>query len=96
MNDRLFVFLFTAAAFFGAVALFSGTPVQANTVGLMSIETLAQMLDSPDVVILDVRTGRDWKSSIKKIKGAHRAAPGQFSDWSTTYAKDKKIVLYCA
>lgn len=96
MNYKLFVFLFAAATFFGAGTLFSATSAHASTVELMSIETLAQILDNPDVVILDVRTGRDWKSSTKKIQGAQRAEPGDFSIWSTKYAKDKKIVLYCA
>lgn len=96
MNDRLFAYLFAVAAFLGAGTLLSATPSQANTVKIMSIESLAQMLDNPEVIILDVRTGRDWKSSTKKIKGALRADPGKFSSWSTTYAKFKTIVLYCA
>jgi predicted sulfurtransferase len=96
MKNRLFVYLIAAAAFLCVGALFLATPAQANTAKIMSIESLAQMLDNPNVVILDVRTGRDWKSSTKKIKGALRADPGNFSGWSTTYAKDKTIVLYCA
>lgn len=80
-----------------AVGMLSVLPsASASSVGLMPIETLAQMLGNPDLVILDVRTGRDWTSSAKKIKGAKRAAPGDFATWSGQYAKDKKIVLYCA
>lgn len=96
MKNRLFAYLIAAAAFLGVGTLFLATPAQANMVKIMSIESLAQMLDNPDVIILDVRTGRDWKSSTKKIKGALRADPGNFASWSTTYAKDKTIVLYCA
>jgi rhodanese-related sulfurtransferase len=77
-------------------AQFLTAPAHADTVKIMSIESLAGMLDNPDLVVLDVRTGRDWKSSTKKIKGALRADPGNFADWSTTYPKGKTIVLYCA
>jgi len=72
------------------------TPASAGTIPVMTKETLAPMLDDPNVVILDVRAGRDWKSSEFKIKGAQRANPSDFADWGATYAKDKKLVLYCA
>jgi hypothetical protein len=71
-------------------------PASAGSIPLMSKETLAPILDDPTVVILDVRAGRDWKSSEFKIKGAKRANPSDFADWGSTYAKDKKLVLYCA
>jgi nucleosome binding factor SPN SPT16 subunit len=96
MKNRLFAFPIAAVAFIFLGAQFLTAPAYADTVKIMSIESLAQMLDNPNVVILDVRTGRDWKSSTKKIIGALRADPGNFSGWSTTYAKDKTIVLYCA
>jgi predicted sulfurtransferase len=96
MKNRLFAYLMAAAAFLCAGIPFLATSAQANTVNIMSIESLARMLDNPDLVVLDVRTGRDWKSSTKKIKGALRADPGSFADWSKTYAKNKTIVLYCA
>ena len=59
-------------------------------------EELKAQLDSSDVMILDVRKGKDWKSSEFKIKGAKRADPGEFDNWAETYPKDKKFVLYCA
>jgi predicted sulfurtransferase len=71
-------------------------PASAGSIPLMTKEALAPMLDDPNVVILDVRAGRDWKSSEFKIKGAQRANPSDFADWGSTYAKDKKLVLYCA
>lgn len=59
-------------------------------------EELKGQLGNPDIMILDVRTGKDWKSSEFKIKGAVRANPNEFDKWAETYPKDKKFVLYCA
>jgi len=65
-------------------------------VATITKEELKAQLDSSDVTILDVRTGKDWKSSEFKIKGAVRANPNEFDKWAETYPKDKKFVLYCA
>jgi rhodanese-related sulfurtransferase len=62
----------------------------------MTKEELKTQLDSPDIVILDVRTGGDWKTSEFKIKGAVRANPQEFDKWADVYPKNKKLVLYCA
>ena len=62
----------------------------------MDKETLKSMLGSPDLVILDVRAGKDWGSSELKIQDAIRAAGKDFDTWSTQYSKDKTLVLYCA
>jgi len=82
------------------VVLFSAVLVasaaQAAEVGLLTKEALKPMLDNPDVVVLDVRTGRDWSSSEFKVKGAVRAEPGDFDQWSAGLEKGKKLVLYCA
>ena len=64
--------------------------------GTITKEELKAQLGSPDIMILDVRTGKDWKSSEFKIKGAVRANPNDFDKWAETYPKDKKFVLYCA
>lgn len=73
------------------------TTVQAqSSVPLMSKEELKGMLGNPDLIILDTRGGRDWKSSEYKIKDAVRADPSKFGSWKNTYGKDKKLVLYCA
>ncbi len=57
---------------------------------------LKAMLGSPELVVLDVRTGRDWSSSEFKIKGAVRAAARDFATWSQTHTPDQTLVLYCA
>ena len=62
----------------------------------MSTEQLKALLDSPDLVLLDVRTEKDWKKSDKKIFGAVRVDPREVDSWAGDYSKDQKIVLYCA
>lgn len=49
-----------------------------------------------DLVILDVRSGRDWSASEVKITGAVRANGDDFDNWANSYPKEKTIVLYCA
>jgi len=62
----------------------------------MTKEELKEMLDSPDLVVMDVRTGRDWTSSEHKIQGALREDPRKLDEWAGKYDKGKTIVLYCA
>lgn len=70
--------------------------VAAEEVPRMTKDRLKTMLDDPNVVILDVRAGRDWKESERKIKGSIRENPKRFESWAHTYSKDNTIVLYCA
>ena len=62
----------------------------------MTKEELKAMLDNTDLVLLDVRTGKDWTGSEKKIQGALREDPGKLDEWAGKYDKGKTIVLYCA
>ena len=71
-------------------------PVIAENVPTMSKDELKSQLDSGKVVVLDVRSGRDWGSSEFKIKGAVRAPGGELKKWSGDYKKDQTLVLYCA
>lgn len=61
----------------------------------MSKDELRAQLNNPDVVVIDVRSGQDWKSSEFKIKGAKRENPDNVS-WAGKYKKTTTIVLYCA
>ena len=70
------------------------TDALAKDVQKMTKEELKGMLDSPDLIILDVRTGRDWDSSEFKIQGSIRAKPGDFAKWAPTHPKEKTLVLY--
>jgi predicted sulfurtransferase len=80
---------FTSMALFAKVAM-------ADEVPRMSKEELRAMLDNPGVVIIDVRSSKDWEASQSKIKGAVREEPRQAKSWADKYDKDKTYVLYCA
>ncbi len=62
----------------------------------ISKEELKEMPGNPDLLIVDVRKGTDWKASEFKIKGAVREDPKQVSSWMDKYPKDKTLVFYCA
>jgi hypothetical protein len=70
--------------------------VAAEEVPRMTKDELKTMLDDPNVVILDVRVGRDWKGSERKMKGSIRENPKRFESWAHKYPKDMTLVLYCA
>ena len=57
---------------------------------------LKAKLGSPDLVLIDVRSGDDWESSGEKISGAVRMDPATVDAWAATLPKDKEIILYCA
>ncbi len=61
----------------------------------MTKEELQSKRVDTNVVVVDTRSGRDWKSSEFKIKGAVR--PGNdIVQWAKSYDKDTVFVLYCA
>jgi cell division protein YceG involved in septum cleavage len=60
----------------------------------MTKETLKPMLDSSDIVVVDVRLGSDWRESDYKIRNAVRVHPGEVESWASRYRKDKTIVFY--
>jgi rhodanese-related sulfurtransferase len=59
-------------------------------------EELRTWIDKGDVIVVDVRIGRDWKSSEYKIHTAVREDPDHAASWAKKYDKDKTLVLYCA
>ena len=94
MKERLSRVL-TVLLVLASMALFAKAAV-ADEVSRMTKEELRAMLGNPDVVIIDVRTGKDWKASQSKIKGAVREEPKKAKAWADNYDKDKTYVLYCA
>ena len=71
------------------------TPLFASSVPIMDTDELKSLLGSKELVILDVRQGRDWSTSEFKIKDALRVDDGDLSV-AKNYPKDNTIVLYCA
>ena len=62
----------------------------------ITTEELKQRLGNPEIVIVDVRSGSDWKGSERKIAGAVREETNDVGGWEKRYAKDKPMILYCA
>ncbi|MGQ4807034.1 hypothetical protein NKDENANG_00372 [Candidatus Entotheonellaceae bacterium PAL068K] len=78
------------------VSLFAPMTMAQSTVNLMTTEELKARLDDPDVLVVDVRLGRDWSDSDLKIKGAIRVELRAIASLADTYDKDKTFVFYCA
>lgn len=69
--------------------------VSAGEVPRMTKEELKGLIGNPDVIVIDMRLGKDWDASEFKIKGAIRERTGDIS-WANKYPKDRTLVLYCA
>lgn len=92
---------FTLTSFLLAGFIFAfgmAQPLQAQDIfARISPEDVLTMLDRPDVVILDVRTGASWDLATTKISGAIRESPDVAIDtWIGKYVKYKTYVLYCS
>ena len=81
--------------FFLGIGMYVTSAMSAD-VPRMTKDELKALLGNPDLVILDLRLGRDWKDSDLKIKGAVREEPDDIESWANKYSKDKILVLYCA
>lgn len=62
----------------------------------ISKEEVKAKLGSPNVILLDVRTGNAWDNSGEKIVGSLRMNPKEVDTWSETLVKGKEIILYCS
>ncbi|HEB01769.1 MAG TPA: hypothetical protein ENI12_00890 [Nitrospirae bacterium] len=67
---------------------------QRGNVELVTKEQLLKMMNEndPELIILDVRKGTDWRASQFMIKGAIRLDLNKIS--TIKYPKDKKLVFY--
>lgn len=92
---RRLILIFVAA--FSAMALLTGMSKapSAEQVPRITVEELRSELGSPDLVVIDVRSDRDWRRSDKKITGAIREDSSRLKAWAGQYAKEKKLILYC-
>jgi hypothetical protein len=55
---------------------------------------LKDSLGNNNVIVIDVRQGRDWKSSKYKIKGAIRLEPNDPKVSDIPLPKDKTLIFY--
>ena len=87
------IFMVTLA--FGAMGMLI-TTVLAEEVPRITKEELKEIMASPDVVIVDMRVGKDWTASEFKIEGAVRGDPSDLGSWMSQHSKEKTLVFYCA
>ena len=75
--------------------LLTGLNVFADSVPRMSVDELNSRLGTEEIVVLDVRSGRDWNAANTRITGSERVNPGEVSQWAENFPKGKTLVLYC-
>jgi rhodanese-related sulfurtransferase len=92
MKKRLFIATLIIFLMVGVSTVFA----KSMDAPRMTKDELMAMLGNPDLVIIDVRYGKDWTESDVKIKGAVREDPEAFDSWAKKYPKDKTLVFYCA
>jgi len=80
---------------FLSLSFLLATPIFGASVPTMDKNKLKSLLGTDNLVILDVRTGRDWNSSELKIKDSIRMDGFDYS-FVKQYPKDTTLVLYCA
>jgi rhodanese-related sulfurtransferase len=88
-------FSLVAAIVVCAIVFWGLAPAIGSDAPRITKEDLQKDMNDGTAIVIDVRTGRDWNNTEKKIKGAVRQEPGAVKDWAGQYAKDQKIVLYC-
>ena len=95
MKGRL-VRILTLGLSVATMGLFAMAAMAGDDAPRMTKEELKAILSDPDLIILDVRTSKDWESSERKIAGAVREEPREFRSWANKYSTEKTLVLYCA
>lgn len=76
-------------------SLFLASPLVAGSVQIMDKDELKTLLGSENLVVLDVRLGKDWSSSEFKVQDAIRIDEQDLSV-AEQYSKSDTFVLYCA
>lgn len=76
-------------------SLFLASPLVAGSIQIMDKDELKALLGSDNLVILDVRLGKDWSSSEFMVQDAIRVDDNDLSV-ADKYAKSDTFVLYCA
>ena len=94
---RTFAVCFTSLmALLAASSTWTSAMGKQPEVPRMTKEDLRSKLGNPDVIIIDVRVGGEWRASSEKIQGAIREEPDQVKAWADKFPKDKILVLYCS
>ncbi len=97
MPKRILFFVALCVVSLGlTVTAFAGSAFPGDRAERMEAKELLAEIDSPDIVIIDVRRGSDFNGSELMIKNAVRKAYNDVDSWAKEYKKEQKIVLYCA
>lgn len=89
--------IFTVFAFIGMFTLFIFTSNSlSSSVATITKEELKELSETEKILIVDVRTGRDWSTSEFKIKNAIRLEGKDVSSIEKSYPKEQKVIFYCA
>lgn len=59
-------------------------------------DDLREMLDSPDVFVVDLRSEEQWQNDAFKVERAVHEDRDNLSSWADKYDRDKTLILYCA
>jgi rhodanese-related sulfurtransferase len=70
--------------------------VQAAQVPRMDKDELKSILNTPNLILLDVRPTGQWAVSSRKIPGATHKDPYRARHWGKKLDKNKTVVTYCA
>lgn len=65
-------------------------------VASVTIDELKAKLGDPSVIIVDSRSGSDWRGSEFKIQGVVRGETVSVAEWAAELEKTKEIIVYCA
>ena len=68
----------------------------ASQVPRMDKDRLQTILNSSDLVLLDVRPTAQWAASSRKLPGAQHRDPYRARQWGAKLDKNKTVVAYCA
>lgn len=79
-----------------AASAIAGAAFAGDKVPRMDTKELLSKIDSPDILIIDVRRGADWNGSELMIKNAERRAFNDVDSWAGDLPEGKTLVLYCA
>ena len=88
--------LIILSAFVVAVLITTNYAALANEIPRISKQEAREMLDDPEVVFMDVRSGSDWRASRVKISGAVYEDYRNVETWVQEYDPEKTYILYCA
>ncbi len=65
-------------------------------VSKVSVYELKELLNEPEITILDVRDVPDWDKSQVKIENAVRETPDDVASWTDKYDEKQVLIVYCA